>query len=263
VSGLLLAVDIGNTNIECGLFKSDKLKSSWRLSSNLPRTSDEVWQLITFFCSEARIDSKSIGSIAIASVVPDHTRTFTQMSGRFLKLEPLIISVDSCPFIKTEYSDPYQIGADRLCNAVGGFHYYGGPLVVVDFGTAITLDVISKDGAYMGGVILPGPQAATASLHRRTSQLPQVSLEFPDTVIGKTTDHGIRSGITWGIVDMIEGLIGRITRQLAEKPTVVSTGGYARRYSAHSSSFGKLHQDLVLDGIRIIFEQYQALCSRS
>lgn len=256
MSGLLLAVDIGNTNIECGLFKQDKKLSSWRLSSDLPRTSDEVWQAVTFFCGEANIKSSSIDTVAIASVVPDHTRTFVQMSGKFLKIEPLIISVDSCPFIKTEYSDPYQIGADRLCNAVGGFHYYGGPLVVVDFGTAITLDVISKDGAYMGGVILPGPQAAAASLHRRTSQLPQVSLEFPDSVIGKTTDHGIRTGITWGVVDMIEGLLVRISKQLDAKPTVVTTGGYAGRYSANSSKFSKLHQDLVLDGIRIIFEQY-------
>ncbi len=252
---MLLAVDIGNTNIECGLFQDEKLTTSWRLSSTMPCTSDELWHSMSFFLKSGELAFQNIKAIAIASVVPDYTRTFVRMAEINLHLEPLIISVDSCPFIKTDYSDPHQIGADRLCNTVGGFHYYGGPLIVVDFGTAITLDVISNSGSYMGGIILPGPQSAASSLHRRTSQLPQVSLEFPDSIIGITTDHGIRSGLTWGIVDMVDGLISRISAQLKTSPKVVSTGGYANQYSASSQSFQQVHEDLVLHGIRIIHNQ--------
>ncbi len=184
---LLLAVDVGNTTLEIGIFDDTKLLTSWRLSSLVSRTPDECWQSIVFFASEAKVNPGKLGSMAIASVVPDHTRSFLNMSKERFDTKPLIISVESCPFLDVHYNDPRQVGADRLCNAYAGYHYYGGPLVVVDFGTAVTLDIVAGDGAYLGGIILPGPLAAAKSLHQRTAQLPIVSLKFPDKIIGDRT----------------------------------------------------------------------------
>lgn len=251
----IMAVDIGNTNIECGLFDGERLVASWRLSSTMPFTGDECWQSTLFFCREAEINPHKLDAVVIASVVPSHTRSFVMMTEKWLHIKPLIISVDACPFIQILYDNPEQVGADRLCNVAAGFHHYGGPLIVVDFGTAVTFDVISTEGAYLGGIIIPGPQTMATGLHSRTSQLPKVSLKFPSDIIGVTTEHGIRSGITWGIVDMIDGLIERINDQLGEATQVVATGGYAQTYASHSHHFTKVHPDLVLEGIRIIYER--------
>ncbi len=191
--------------------------------------------------------------MALASVVPDQTRSFLNMAKARFDPEPLVISVDTCPFIEVRYSDPPQVGADRLCNAYAGYHYYGGPLIVVDFGTAVTLDVIDTEGAYLGGVILPGPRAVAQVLHSRTAQLPQVSLKFPDKLVGTSTDHAIRSGLTWGIVDMVDGLIDRIAEELDSKPKVIATGGLVEPFASRSRNFQRTHLDLVLEGIRLIY----------
>ena len=255
MKGMLLAVDIGNTNIECGLFDAEKLTISWRLNSTISRTPDECWQSIAFFLRDADIGTEQLKALAVASVVPEHTGSFVGMSVKRFDPEPLVISVDSCPFLEVHYHDPHQVGADRLCNAYAGYHYYGGPLVVVDFGTAITFDVVSEQGAYLGGIIVPGPLAAATVLHSRTAQLPQVSLAFPDRIIGISTEHAIRAGLTWGTVDMVDGLIERISRELAAPPKVVATGGYAGPFAARSRNFTELRPDLVLDGIRLIYER--------
>ena len=174
------------------------------------------------------------------------------MIKKYLHQVPLRISTDTCPFLNVKYDNPRQVGADRLCNFYAGFYFYGGPLIVIDFGTAITFDVISKDGAYLGGVIMPGPRTIASSLHKRTAQLPQVQLEFPDSVIGKTTDHAIRSGLTWGIIDMVDGMIERIREELGRESKVVATGGFADHFAPASKYFSEVHPDLVLEGIRLI-----------
>ncbi len=252
---MLLCVDIGNTNIECGLFEDEKLTASWRLNSTISRTPDECWQGVAFFLHDADIKTDRVKALAVASVVPRHTSSFVAMAlGRF-DPDPLVISIDTCPFLDVRYSDPHQVGADRLCNAYAGYHYYGGPLVVVDFGTAITLDVVSDEGAYLGGVIVPGPLAAASVLHSRTAQLPQVSFNFPEKVIGDSTDHAIRAGLTWGTVDMVDGMIERISRELGTHIRVVATGGYAEPFTNRSRNFTGLRPNLVLEGIRLIYEK--------
>ncbi len=252
ILGHLLAIDIGNTTIECGVFEENTLLTSWRLSSEINRTPDECWQTTAFFCREAGIQTDSLSELALSSVVPHHAHNFCRMAKDHFDKNPLVISVDSCPFLEIKYSNPHQIGADRLCNAFAGYHYYGGPLVVVDFGTAITLDVVTKTGAYLGGTIIPGPMTAAKTLHKRTAQLPQVSLIFPDSVIGQSTDHAIAAGLTWGVTDMIDGMIDRINNETEEKHQAIATGGFAQVYSSKSLNFQKVHSDLVLEGVRLI-----------
>ncbi|MDP8238984.1 MAG: type III pantothenate kinase [Candidatus Hatepunaea meridiana] len=251
----LLAVDIGNTTLECGLYDGEKLTTNWRLSSTVDRTPDECWQSTVFFCKEANIDPGQLNAIAIASVVPGQTRSFVKMTETRFDNDPLVISIDTCSFLNVRYSDPRQVGADRLCNAYAGYHHYGGPLIIVDFGTAVTLDVVAEDSGYLGGIILPGPRTAARVLHSRTAQLPQVSLRFPDKLIGVSTDHSIQAGLTWGMVDMIDGLIERISIELGKEPYVVSTGGLAEPFASRSRNFRKLHPDLVLEGIRLIYSK--------
>lgn len=252
---LLLAVDIGNTTLECGIYDGEELVTTWRLSTSVPRTPDECWQAMVFFCREAGVDPKELSALALSSVVPEQTRSFVKMASTRFDPNPLVISTLSCPFLKVSISSPEQVGSDRLCNAYAGYHYYGGPLVVVDFGTAVTLDVVSVDGVYRGGIILPGPLTAARVLHSRTAQLPQISLEFPDKLIGVSTDHAMQAGITWGTVDMVDGLIDRISDELDGKPEVVATGGFVEPYASRSRNFSRIHPDLVLDGIRLVYKE--------
>ncbi len=256
---ILLAIDIGNTTIQCGLFEGEKLRSSWRLTSEVSRTPDECWQLTEFYCDKAGLGDNRPKSVVVSSVVPAHTRSFTWMAREHYCRNPLSISVETCPFLETRCDDPTQIGADRLCNAYAGFHYYGGPLVVVDFGTAITFDVAAEDGAYLGGIIIPGPMTAAQALHTRTARLPEVTLVFPPTVIGKSTDAAIQAGLTWGAVDLIDGMIGRIATELKAQPKVIATGGYAEPYISRSRSQPTLHPNLVLEGANLIYRRAREL----
>ena len=255
MSGILLAVDIGNTTLECGLYDRDKLLTTWRLSSTVDRTPDECWQSTVFFCHEAGVDPKNLSAMALASVVPQQTRSFLNMAKMRFDPDPFLISIETCSFINVNYTTPAQIGADRLCNAYAGYNHYGGPLVIVDFGTAVTLDVVDAAGVYLGGIIVPGPRAAASILHRRTAQLPQVSLKFPDSLIGIDTDHAIRSGLTWGTVDMVDGLIERIRLELGVEAGVVATGGLVEPFASRSRHFQRVHPDLVLEGVRLLYQK--------
>ena len=252
---LLLALDIGNTTIEFGVFRKDALLGSWRLSSTVSRTPDESWLAVAGLLRDANLDPKQLAALALASVVPEHTGSLTAMAQARFDTNPLVISTETCPFIEVRYHDPRQVGADRLCNAYAGAHYYGAPVVVVDFGTAITLDVVDQNGAYLGGVIAPGPGTSAAQLHRRTAQLPKVTLDFPDRIIGDSTEHAIRAGITWGIVDMVDGLIDRICAELGSNPKVVATGGWSPAYSQRSRRFTEHDPNLTLQGVRLLHER--------
>ena len=255
---LFLAIDVGNTTIECGIYRGEKLLTDWRLSSGSTHTPDERWQNLAFFSREADVDPTTIHRAAIASVAPAHTYGFTEMIKSRLGCDPLLISAATCPFIEILYDNPDQVGADRLCHAYAGFQLYGGPLIIVDFGTEITFDVIDADGAYLGGVILPGPKTTADVLHRRTAQLPMVSFKFPDSVIGKSTDHAIQAGLSWGLVDMTDGMIDRIRAELGANARVVATGGFAKPYAARSRNFSETRPDLVLEGIRRLFLRARA-----
>ncbi len=252
---MLLAIDIGNTHTVFGIYKNSTLLGSWRVTSFTTRTEDEFGALVKTFCENAKIPLKKISVVGISSVVPNLTETVSRMSKKYFALEPIIISADLSLGINVLYDDPFAVGADRLCNAVAAFTKYQSPLIIVDFGTATTYDVVSKAGDYLGGVITAGVETSAAELHRRAAKLPKIELRFPENVIGKNTVHSMQSGILYGALDAMESMIRRITKELGEQPIVIATGGFSEMLCRHSKLIHHHEPNLVLDGIRIIVEK--------
>ena len=254
---MLLAFDIGNTHTVIGIFHNNHLKGNWRISSTVPRTEDEFYPLIQGFQSSIGVVNTDISGCAISSVVPHITDTVTMMVKRFLGIDPLIVNDKSCAFMDIKYATPETVGADRLCNAVAGFEKYGGPLIIVDFGTATTFDVIGSKGEYLGGAITLGVERAASILHHAAAKLIKVSLEFPDSVIGTTTDHSIQSGLLYGTAEMVDGMIRRIWAQLGTETKVIATGGLAPIIQPNTQLINTVEPLLVLDGLRIIYQRIQ------
>ncbi len=255
MSGRLLAVDAGNTHTTLGLFDGGTLAEHWRMATRVARTGDELWIFLRQFLQSANIDVRTVDSVAISSVVPELTAAYALMTRHRLKLAPLVITWEKVHRLRIDYDPPSSVGADRLCGAVAAFEKYGGPLVVVDLGTATVFDVVSADGVYRGGLIAPGLITAIESLHRTAALLPRVELVAPAEVVGRTTQSAIQSGVFFGAVDMIEGIIARIAATLDGHLTVVATGGFSDILKPHCPSIHAVEPDLVLEGIRLIAEQ--------
>jgi len=252
---MFLAIDIGNTHTVFGVFKGRKLIADWRVSSAVTRTEDEVGTMLKTFFDQAGIKSKAIRGIGISSVVPDLTEVFELMGRKYYGVKPLLISADLDLGIKIHYEDPSTVGADRLCNAVAGFEKYGGPLIIIDFGTATTYDVVSEEGDYLGGVIAPGIETSAANLHRRAAKLPKIELRFPHEVIGTDTVSSMQSGILYGTVDAVEGMVQRLKRIVGRKAKVIATGGYAKLVKDHSKAIDYYEPALVLHGVYLIYRR--------
>jgi type III pantothenate kinase len=252
---MLMTFDIGNTHTVIGLYDGEDLKSHWRMSSTIPRTEDEFWFTTKGFLSSEGFSDTQIDGAAIASVVPHLTDTVSSMVKRYLNLEPLIVSAKSCSFLDIRYSTPETVGADRLCNAVAGYAKYGGPLIVVDFGTATTFDVIGAQGEYLGGAITLGVERMVTVLHHAAAKLTKVSLDFPESVIGNATDSSIQSGILFGTVEMVDGMIRRIWKELGKQTKVIATGGLASVIQPKTELVQIVEPFLVLDGLRLIFRR--------
>jgi type III pantothenate kinase len=252
---MILAIDIGNTHTVIGIFDKSKLLGDWRVTSFVTRTEDEFGMLVQQFCADAKIPLKKIDSIGISSVVPNLTDVCVRMSRKYFKLEPIVVSAQLDLGIKVLYGDPNSVGADRLCNAVAGYKKYKGPVVIVDFGTATTYDVVSKNGEYLGGAITAGIETTAGELHRRAAKLPKVDLKFPQHVIGKDTVESMQAGILFGALDSMETMIRRMSKELDDYPTVVATGGYSEMMKKQSKVINKHEPTLVLDGIRLIVER--------
>lgn len=253
---MILAIDIGNTHTVFGIYYKTKLLGDSRVTSFVSRTEDEFGVLVKNFCAEIKIPIKKITRIGISSVVPNLTDVIYRMSIKYFGIDPVIISSNLKLGIKILYDDPKTVGADRISNAVAGFSKYKTSLIIVDFGTATTYDVVSKKGEYLGGVITPGIETAASELHRRAALLPKVILHFPKTVIGRNTTHAMQSGILFSAVDSMEAMIKRISTELNDKPLVIATGGFSGLIKKHSKVIDKHEPNLVLDGIRIITDKY-------
>lgn len=251
---MLLSIDIGNTHTVVGIFKKEKLISQWRLSSTITRTEDECFLIVKLLCEQVNLSLTNISGVIISSVVPNLTDIFKRMAEKYFHVNPVIVSAALKLGIKVKYDDPMAVGADRLCNAVAAYKKYGGPAIVVDFGTATTYDVISRRGDYLGGVISPGIETAGGELHRRAARLPKIELHFPENVIGKNTVESMQSGIMYGALDAMEGMIKRIENKLGNKAHILATGGYSK-FVCKKSVF-KIHCEpwLVLEGARLIYE---------
>jgi len=252
---MLLAIDIGNTNIVLGFFQKGKLLSKWRMTSTPVRTEDELWLHVQHFHSQIKNAPEEINSMVIASVVPQLTDVFRTAAEKYLDTQPVVVNAALDLGITVVYDDPMKLGADRICNAVAAFAKYGGPAVVIDFGTATTYDVISKNGEFIGGAIAPGLETSAAELYRRTAQLPRSDLRFPETVMGKNTLEAIRAGLLFGALDAAEGMIKRIKQTVGKHATIIATGGYAKIISQMSSEIKYIEPYLVLEGARLIFER--------
>ncbi|NOX88012.1 MAG: type III pantothenate kinase [Calditrichaeota bacterium] len=250
---MLLAFDIGNTHTVVGCFEDGRLINHWRITSEMARTEDELGVLLHHFFSQNSLDFKEITGVCISSVVPDLTEIYQYLSRRYLRYEPLLVNSALDLGMKIKYKDPDAVGADRLCNAVAGVQKYGAPVMIVDFGTATTIDCIDKNGDYLGGVIAPGIITSIEALHLKAAKLPRVNFEFPEQVIGQTTDESIQSGVFWGTVYLIEGLIGRIRKELGAESRVVATGGLANKIIRHTKCIDQVDPYLSLEGIVLIY----------
>jgi type III pantothenate kinase len=260
---MLLAIDIGNTHTVFGVYDKSKLVSDWRVTSMLQRTEDEVGTQVSLFLKEAHIPLRKIGGVGISSVVPNLTDIFSMMAEKYFGIEPLLVSSALDLGIKIHYDDPNSVGADRLCNAVAGYAGFGGPLIIIDFGTATTYDIVASNGDYIGGVIAPGIETSAVDLHRRAAKLPKVELHFPTTVIGRDTVSSMQAGILYGAVDAMDGMVKRLQAEIqkreGKKAKVVATGGYSKLMARHSAMITECVPSLVLDGLRLIYERTRRL----
>lgn len=252
---MLLAIDIGNTNIVIGVYEQEKLVGHWRLSSTITRTSDESWIIVKLLAESVKLEISQIRGVIISSVVPNLTRVFSKMSEQYLNLQPLIVDHTIDTGITILYETPESVGADRICNAKGGFERYGGPLIVVDFGTATTFDVVTVAAEYLGGIIVPGIEISANFLHQRTAKLPRVALNFPKHLIGRTTIESIQSGLMYGMVEMVDGLVRRICEAQQQEMQVIATGGLAEVIREKSETIHTFEPFLTLDGMRLIYER--------
>jgi type III pantothenate kinase len=252
---MLLAVDIGNTNIVIGIFDGKNPVKQWRLSTSPQRTADEDALTIESLLEGCGIAMGSITGAVICSVVPSLTPGFEEMARTFLKVAPVTVSSRLELGIKILYLDPSSVGADRIANAVAAVERYGKPAVVVDLGTATTFDVISADGSYVGGVIAPGMGTSAEELFRKGARLSRVELRAPGNIIGKTTEESLQSGIMHGTASQIDGLIEKISKEMERSPKVILTGGNAPIVSPLLATPHTLDMSLTLDGLRILHEK--------
>ena len=252
---MLLAIDIGNTHTVIGVFEGKRLVRDWRLVSANHRTVDESWLTIRSFCSDAGIDPAAITAVGIASVVSDLTGIFESLARKYFHCDPVTVNASIDLGFRVMYKDPMAVGADRLCNAAAGYARYGGPLIIIDFGTATTYDVVAANGDYLGGVIALGLESTAAELHRRTAKLPKIELRFPPGIIGTETVSSMQAGVMFGTVDAVEGIVERIRKELGTPARVIATGGLASLIAGRIAVIEAVEPFLVLDGIRMIVDR--------
>jgi type III pantothenate kinase len=254
---MLLAIDIGNTNITIGLYEGDQLGPRWRLATDHQRTADEYGILLTQLLAHSGHAVTSIGAVAMASVVPPLTGTFVQASQLYMLQDPLVIDASVKTGVTVRYDDPSQVGADRIVDAAAVQRLYGGPACIVDFGTATTFDAISAEGEYLGGAIAPGLTISADALFQRAAKLPKVDLQRPPSPIGRNTVHSMQSGLLYGYVGLVEGMIERFRGELGSKMAVIGTGGLAEIIARETDVITILAPWLTLDGLKIIWEMNQ------
>jgi type III pantothenate kinase len=251
---MLLAIDIGNTNITVGVYQGNCLGPRWRFASDYEKTSDEYGASMLDFFKRGGASIEEIHGIAIASVVPPLTNMLATACKEYLDCSPLVVDSTVYTGIRSCYDDPRQIGIDRIVDAAAAYHLYGGPAVIIDFGTATTFDAINVDGDFLGGAIAPGIGIATEALFQRAAKLPKVELRRPPSVIGRNIRQSLQSGFLLGYVGLVEGMIARFCDELGPNPKVIATGGLAEIIAKETPAITTLAPWLTLDGLRIIYD---------
>ncbi len=258
---MLLAIDIGNTNIVLGVFRGRDLVHSWRLATSRERTVDELGLMVTQLLERGGFPTSAIDGVVMASVVPPLTATMLEMSQRYIGPRPLNLEPGVVTGMPNLYDNPEEVGADRLVNGIAAVERYGrqrgSPLIVVDFGTATTFDAISAKGEYLGGVICPGIQISADALFQRAARLPRIDVRKPPEVIGRTTVGSMQSGLFYGYVGMVEGLVHRLRAALGGSAFCVATGGLAESIAPETTVVDAIDRDLTLHGLLILWERNQ------
>ncbi len=250
---MLLCVDIGNTNIVMGLYRGEELVTHWRISTDHQKMPDEYGLLLLNLMALQGFQASDVDGIALASVVPPLTDTFIEMLRQYLRVEPLVVGAGIKTGVPIRYDNPRDVGADRVVNAVAGFRLYGGPACIVDFGTATTFDAISAKGEYLGGAIAPGIRVAAEALFQRTAKLPRIDLQRPAHAIGTNTVDSMRSGIFFGYVGLVEGMVVRFRAELGPEMRVIATGGLAGVVAQETKVIEIVDPWLTLKGLRMIY----------
>jgi type III pantothenate kinase len=253
---VLLAVDVGNTEIVLGVFRGASLEHHWRLSTMPERTSDELALLLSGLLAQREMSFESmISGVVVASVVPAVTESLREMAGRYFPFPPVIVGPGTKTGVPVLTDNPREVGADRIVNTLAAFERFGGPAVVVDFGTGTNFDVVSPTGEFLGGVIAPGLQVSAASLVSRTARLTRVELAAPRSVVGKNTVEAIQSGLIFGTAGEVDGIVDRIRTELGASATVIATGGLAPVVLPHCRTIDHHEPWLTLEGLRLVFEK--------
>ena len=253
---MLLVVDIGNSNIVLGIFKSDTLLHSWRIATRRDRTPDEYAVVCDDLFRLKRVDRSRIEGIAISSVVPPLDDSFKVLGDQYFGLEPIFVQPHQQDLMAISYESAADVGADRVVNALAAIHLVGAPAIVVDVGTATTFDAISPREVYMGGIIAPGISTSAEALFLRAAKLPRVEITRPLQVIGTSPTTSIQSGLYFGYVSLVEGILRRMKRELPEAP-VVATGGFATLIGSHAEGIDRIEEELTLHGLRIFWDRTQ------
>jgi len=251
---MLLAIDIGNTDTTFGVFDGEELRATWHMATDIHRMADEYAALLLNLMRQQGLDIANIKAIALCSVVPPLISTFDELFQRYFHITPLVVGAGVKTGVRIRMDNPREVGADRIVNAAAAHHLYGGPVIVTDLGTATTFDTVSKEGDYLGGAIAPGIMSAAEALSTRTSMLSRVELVRPKRAIGTNTIAAMQSGIIFGYVALIEGLVARIQKELKEKAKVVATGGYASLVAKETKVFDEVNPNLTLIGLRLIYQ---------
>ncbi|MGG1616662.1 type III pantothenate kinase [Paenibacillus sp. NRS-1782] len=252
---MILVVDVGNTNIVLGIYQGRELLHHYRISTSRQATADEYGVLIHNLFSMGGVLKDDIEGVIISSVVPPLVHVLEEMCDKYIGRTPLIVGPGIKTGLNLRYENPREVGADRIVNAVAAVERYGGPLVVVDFGTATTFDCIDDKGNYLGGVIVPGIGISTEALYQRASKLPRIELEKPKKVIGRNTVHAMQAGIIFGYAGQVDGIVERIKEEMQVEPTVIATGGLAELIASETRSIQKVLPMLTLEGLRIIYQR--------
>jgi len=250
---MLLAVDIGNTITTLGIFKGEELRSTWYTATVINRTADEHAILLLNLLRNRGFDTCDIKDVALCSVVPQLTSIYKEMFQRHFGILPLVVVAGIKNGVRICMDNPKEVGADRIVDAAAAHHLYGGPIIIVDLGTGTTFDTVSENGDYLGGAIAPGVGVAAEAMFWRAAMLPHIELARPGRVIGTNTIDAMKSGIVFGYVALVEGMVARIQRELGTKTKVIATGGYAALIAKETKIIDEVNPDLTLIGLRLIY----------
>ena len=250
---MIFVLDVGNTNTVLGVYEDNELKYHWRIETNRNKTEDEYGMIIKSLLEFEGLHFSDIKGVIISSVVPPIMSALERMCTRYFKLNPLVVGPGIKTGLNIKYDNPKEVGADRIVNAVAGIHYYGSPLIIVDFGTATTYCYINEEKQYMGGAIAPGITISTEALYSRAAKLPRIEITSPNEIIGKNTVSAMQAGILYGYVGQVEGIVARMKAQSKNMPKVIATGGLATLISKESDVIDEVDSFLTLKGLHLLY----------